>query len=372
MKKVLVYGMSPSLGGVERFITNFCFKMSCDQIQFDYLISSDKCALSDEIKKHGSKIIKLKEKHSLHPIKFRRECIDIMSNGNYDVFWLNDCSLNSFHLMKVAKKCNIKTRIIHSHNSSNMDHSLRGIIKYIIHCYNKLLVKKYATHFWACSDVAAKFFYTRNIISDVMIIKNGIDVEKFKFDLKVRNEVRKKFHLIDSYVIGHVGRFHFQKNHKYLIETFMEYHKINNNSKLLLIGDGEDKKNILDLIDKYNLNDSILFLGVRDDVHRLMQAMDVFVLPSLFEGLPIVGIEAQCTGLPCIFSDKITQDAKIISDVYFCSIEHKSISDWIEKLSMLEINKNDRSDMYRKIIAAGYDLQHEANKIKKFFLERGE
>ena len=111
---------------------------------------------------------------------------------------------------------------------------------------------------------------------------------------------------------------------------------------------------------------------MRDDVHRLMQAMDVFVLPSLFEGLPIVGIEAQCTGLPCIFSDKITQDAKIISDVYFCSIEHKSISDWIEKLSMLEINKNDRSDMYRKIIAAGYDLQHEANKIKKFFLERGE
>ncbi len=370
MKRILVYGMTSNIGGVEKFIVSFCGKISSNDIVFDYLISDNYCVFSDEIKKNGSKIIKLHHKHLKQPLKFKKECIEIMTKGHYDAFWLNDCSLNSFHLVKIAKKCGIKTRIIHSHNSSNMDYSFKGIIKHLIHIYNKMIVDRYATDFWACSDLAADYFYKKTLLSRVVIIKNGIDTQLFKYDERARNIIRKKYRLTNSFVIGHVGRFHFQKNHEYLINLFYHYSKIDKNSKLILIGEGEDKNKIVNLINDYKLNNNVLLLGSRDDVNMIMQGMDVFILPSLFEGLPIVGIEAQCSGLPCLFSDRITKKVMLLPSSSFLPIDNKKIDLWVKKISEIKTEKYNRINAYKAIIDNGYDINIESNKIKSFFKER--
>lgn len=367
LKKVLVTGMSKNLGGVEKFIISYCKRIVSTNMKFDFIITDEKCALENEIQEMGAKKYRLKQKHFKHPFKFEKEFASILKSEKYDAIWVNDCSLNSFHYIKLAKKYGIKTRIIHSHNSKNMDNSLKGKLKYIIHLINKSKVSKYATDYWACSQVAAQFFYKNKLLSKVKIIKNGVDTKKFEFNSQIREKYREELNLKNNYVIGHVGRFHFQKNHIYLLKIFNEYLKQNENAKLLLIGDGEDRGKIEEYISSNRLGERVILLGIRDDVQNLMQAMDVFALPSLFEGLPIVGIEAECSGLPCVFSSKITKETKITEDVYFLPIEDIDCRKWVDKLEEIRNSKNDREKAKEKIIEAGYDIEKEVDKLKKFF-----
>lgn len=367
MKKILVTGMTKNLGGVEKFIISYIKEIIDDDIKIDFMMTDEKCALDEEIEKLGAKKYILKQRHSKHPFKFKREFEEAVKKENYDAIWVNDCSLNSFHYIKLAKKCKIPTRIIHSHNSQNMDKSFKGRLKYLVHLINKLQVSKYATNYWACSQVAAQFFYIPKLLQKVEIINNGIDIEKFKFSEEIRRKYRKELNLQEDYVLGHVGRFHFQKNHIYLLEIFKKYLERDKNAKLLLIGDGEDREKVQEYILQNNLEDNVILLGIRDDVQNIMQAMDVFMLPSLFEGLPIVGIEAQGTGLPCIFSDKITKETKVTEQVDFLPIGEEDISKWVDKLENIKTIKIDRSKAEEDIKQAGYDIKEEANKIKNFF-----
>lgn len=369
MKKVLVTGMTQNLGGVEKFIVNFCEKITDKDIKFDFIVTDKRCALENKIRKMNSKIYYVTEKHYKNPIKFRKQIGKYMQNEKYDAIWVNDCSLNSFHYIKIAKKMGIPKRIIHSHNSKNMDTSIKGTIKYAIHLINKHKVKKYATHYWACSDLAADFFYLPQIRQSVTIINNAIDTQKFKFNSNTREKIRKKLKIEDEYVLGNVGRLHFQKNQIYLLEIFMEYLKYNSKSKLILIGEGQERKKIEEFIKNNKLKDNVILLGICDNVNEIMQAMDLFLLPSLFEGLPIVGIEAQCSGLPCIFSENITKDVKILEETYFMKIKERDKKAWVEKVKKIQNKKINRELAERKIKESGFDIEIEAEKLRRFFKE---
>lgn len=370
LKKILVTGMTKNLGGVEKFIVNYCQKIMADDIKFDFIVTDDKCVLENEIKEMNSKIYYITEKHFKHPIKFRKQLEEYVKDEYYDAIWVNDCSLNTFHYIKIAKKIGIPTRIIHSHNSRNMDTSLKGMIRYLIHLLNKYEVSQYATHYWACSDLAAKFFYTSKIMPYVTIINNGIETQKFKFDLKTREEYRKKLNFDDKFIIGNVGRLHFQKNQLYLLKIFKEYLKDDLEAKLVLIGEGQDRYKIEQYMEENDLKDKVVLLGICNNVNDIMQAMDIFLLPSLFEGLPIVGIEAQCSGLPCIFSANITKNVKLLKDTCFLGIKDEDIEKWVKKIQEMRDEKIDRKQAEQIIKRKGYDINVETDKLRTFFREQ--
>lgn len=302
MKKVLVFGMTVNPGGVESVIMNYYRHMNKQKIQFDFLCNCPHIAYEDEIKALGGKIFKITSRKENY-WRFKTELKKFMKENasKYDMLWVNLCSLVNIDYLVYAKKYGIKKRIIHCHNSSND----AGLMKGIIHMINKKRIGCLATDFWSCSEEAAPWFFSKKIIrSDKFrIIPNAIDVKKFEPNIGIRNSLRKELGLEDMIVIGHVGRFHFQKNHIFLIEIFEELYKRNSNYRLLLVGQGELETNIREKVISKGLSEKVIFCGVRTDVEKLYQAMDLFILPSIFEGLGVVALEAQACLLPCLLSD---------------------------------------------------------------------
>lgn len=352
-------------GGVESVIMNYYRNINRKNIQFDFLCNTDVVAYEEEIKELGGSIFRITARSQ----NFKQYKQDMKSffkenSKNYDTIWVNVCSLANIDYLKYAKKYGIKRRIIHCHNSKNMDSFVRGLV----HRYNKLFLKIYATDFWTCSEYASKWFYSKKIKNSdkYQVIKNAINTEKFIFNKEIREEYRKKLDIKDKLVIGNVGRFHFQKNHPFIIKVFSEIHKERNDSVLLLVGTGPDEAQIRQKVKEYNLEDSIKFLGGRDDVSELMQAMDIFLFPSLFEGLAVVVIEAQATGLPVFASDKVIPnevniDSKIFIFISLNNDEHiwaKAILDYSE-------NHNSRNSNSELIKNAGYDIRTETIKLEE-------
>lgn len=225
----------------------------------------------------------------------------------------------------IAKRNKVPIRIAHAHNS-NYEKTFKGIV---LHFFSRL-VRFFSTNNFACSKNAGKYLFGNHHFE---VIYNGVNIEKFQYDEKVRNKKRKELQLNNKFTILHIGRFELQKNHRFLIEVFENYTKENENSILLLLGEGKMEKEIKKLVEEKKLENKIRFLGIRKDVNEIMQAADCFVLPSLYEGFPVVGVEAQIAGLPCIFSDRITKEVKILRNSYFLEINKKNIKDWSQLLS---------------------------------------
>lgn len=365
MNKILVFGMTENPGGVESVIMNYYRHIDRNKIQFDFLCNTDKVAYEEEIKKLGGKIYRITSR-SKNIKKYKKEMNDFFKKHSkeYNTIWVNVCSLANIDYLKYAKKYGIKYRIIHSHNSQNMDSKLRGIL----HKINKRKISKYATDFWSCGDEAGKWFYDDEIINSekYLLVNNAIDSNKFKFSEKTRKEYRKKLKIDDKLVIGHVGRFHFQKNHPFIIKVFNEIQKKVPNSILLLIGAGEDENKIKELVDEHKLNDKVKFLGLRNDVEKIMCAMDVFLFPSLFEGLPVVLIESQLSDLLIYSSDNISPNVKITNKLNMIPID-KGEKYWANEIIKGFEKNNSRIDKTDDIKKAGYDINTETKKIEDYF-----
>lgn len=368
MKKVLVFGITDLPGGVESVIMNYYRNIDRNKIQFDFLCNTEKVAYEEEIKELGGTIYRITARSKNYK-KYKKEMKDFFENHSkeYSTIWVNICSLANIDYLKYAKKYGIEYRIIHCHNSQNMDSFLRGLL----HRWNRLLINKYATDFWSCSDDASKWFYNKKIIQNdkYLVIKNAINLEKFKYNEKIRNDYRKKMNLEDCFVVGHVGRFHFQKNHKFLIKIFNEIHKKNKKAMLLLIGEGQDEKEIKEMVKHNGIEKYVKFLGPRKDVSELMQAMDVFVFPSVFEGLGVVLIEAQASGLPIYASSNvIPNEVEIIKQNFnFLSLNYDELY-WADTIlkDFKEIKYNRVIDL-KLIENCGYNIKKEEQKIEKFF-----
>lgn len=357
-----VYGMNR--GGIETFIMNVYRNIDRSKIQFDFLVhTKQKCHYDDEIKSLGGRIFYIPSRRE-GLIKNLYKINEFFKKHNeYRIIHVHRSSLSDINVLKIAKKHGIPYRIIHGH-STRTDGNL---IHDILHKINKLFIKNYANIFFACSNSAAKWMYTKKIYKNRLyqVINNGIEVEKFSFNRKIRELKRKEFGIEnDKFVIGHVGRFHPVKNHDFLIDVFKEIYGQDKKTILLLVGDGELKTKIENKIKKEGLNNNVIFAGVRSDVNEILQAIDIFVFPSIYEGFPVTLVEAQTSGLPCVVSDSITKEVKLTDKMFFLTL---SKTEWVNKILQIKANFN-RQDESEKIVNKNFHIRTIAKYLEELYL----
>lgn len=357
MKKCLLCITSNmNTGGAETFLMKMFRCLNHTQYKMDFCVNTKNNFYAPEIAKLGGNIYQISCK-SRNPFKFFWQLRRLVKKHQYKyVIRVNEHSLSVLDLL--AAKCGGATHLIM--RSSNA--SCSSSISLLLHKLFSFLPKYIPTTKLAPSDLAAKFTFGN--IADVHLLPNGLDIQTFTFSADNRRKIRQEFNAQDKFVVGHIGRFMTQKNHKFLLQIFAEIKKIKPNAVLWLIGKGELEEDIKSQIAKIGLQDSIKFLGIRSDIPALLSAMDVFVFPSLFEGMPNTVIEAQTTGLPCLISDTITKQAKQTDLVYFMNL-NKSAADWAKKaLEIASLQKLEkRPQASKQMRAAGYDI---TNVVQQF------
>lgn len=362
MKKYLVLGISSQLGGVETFIFNYIENMKAfsEEDRYDFVVFDKLPDFVQKSKLAGNKF-HIVPSRIRNPIGYYKGLCEILSENNYDVLWYNACTLSDITLLKLAKKYRIPCRIIHSHNSKNMGGGLVGLL----HTFHKAEIAKFANEFFACSEVAGEYMFPDKINRDrVKIIRNAIDVEKYNYNTLVRAVKRQELGLEDELLIGHVGRFHFQKNHEFIIDIFEKVLLKKKASKLLLIGNGELKSKIIKKAEKLGLGNNIIFLENRSDINELLQAVDVFLMPSLFEGLPFALVEAQAADLPCVISDTISEEAMITENVYVVPLKEKA-EIWAECIIKIAA-ETCRKSQIALLSEKGFDISCNAKEIVEY------
>ena len=359
---ILVFGMTENPGGIESFLMTYYRKMNTQKFHFDFLCNSyNKVAFEDELISNGSKLFHFTSRRK-NPILFIKELNEFMVQNakTYDALWVNVCSLANIDYLKIAKKFGIKTLIIHSHNNSNMD----GKFRLILHKFNKKRIKKYATDFWACSESAAKWFFEKDIRYE--LIRNAIDVPLMKYSNEGRIRIRREFNLGNSYVVGNIGRLHFQKNQEFILQVFSAFHRKYNNAKLLLVGQGEDLEKLKNKAKCLSIHNDIVFAGVRSDIRDCLSAMDMFLFPSKFEGLGIAGLEAQASGLPVLASRDVIPDEIAINDNFFFECLNSPINVWVKKMEYIykHSSRYDYSLIKDNFLQKGYDIEIEVKHLE--------
>lgn len=347
-------------GGLETMLMNYYRHIDRSKIQFDFLVHRDFEADYDrEILSMGGKINHVSR---LVPWsrKYRKELKKFfLKHPEYKIIHVHQDCLSSVAL-QCAEECGIAVRIAHSHNSNQNKN-----IKYLIKRYYMKQIPKFATDYFACGNEAGDWMFSGH---SYRILRNAIDVSSYAYSIERAVTIRERLHVQQNLVIGHVGRFDVQKNHIFLLDIFNECVKIVQNAKLLLVGDGEGKAQIQEKVKALGLEDKVIFTGVRSDVSDLLQAMDVFVFPSLYEGVPVTMIEAQAAGLPCVISDNVPKDCIITSDLVTSMSLLDKPRDWAKHI--IEQSQMQRNNHLNEIQAAGYDVVMAARKLEKFYLEK--
>ena len=353
MVRVLHIVTSMNRGGLETLIMNIYRKINRSKIQFDFLVhTNNEGAYDEEIRNLGGKLYRVTPR-SKGILKNKRNLIDFFkSHTEYRIIHQHVSSLTYIEPIRIAKKFNVPVRIIHGHNTKQGGHKIH---KYI-HYTNKLSIKKAATHFFACSEDAANWMFGPHELFNInyTIINNGIDSERFSFNLGLRNEVRNEYNINDRFVIGHLGRFAYQKNHRFILEVFNEVKKVENSAVLLLVGDGKLKSEIINKIKEENLEDSVIFTGVVSNTEALLNAMDVFLFPSIYEGLGIALIEAQSTGIKCFASTAVPKEVMITNNIKRISLQEPA-SRWAREILAYK-NGYFREGQMQQIKTNKYDI----------------
>ena len=344
-------------GGLETMLMNYYRHMDREKIQFDFLEHRrDRAAYDDEIESLGGRIFRLPRLNPLSSDYFHALNAFFAAHPEYRIVHSHlDCM--SAYPLCAAKNAKVPVRIAHAHSTSQ-DRNWKLVFKLI----SKKLISLYTTDLFACSADAGEWMFGTK---DVHILPNAIDIERYAFNLLIRNQTKKALGLDDAFVIGHVGRFSAVKNHSFLTDVFAQIKRQEPNSKLLLVGAGSEMQAVQQKVKALGLGADVIFTGVRNDVANLMQAMDVFVFPSLYEGLGIVLIEAQAAGLPCVVSDTIPREA-YLKDLITAEKLSSSVEKWAEKI----LKKRDfpRTDRRDEIAAHGFDITTEAVKLQEFYI----
>lgn len=349
-------------GGIEAFMMNYFRHIDRNQVQIDFVVHGyDKGVYDDEILAAGSKIYHVPTK-SKHPIAYQKKLREIFGSGEYQIVH-SHCDAMSGWILKIAKQCGVPVRIAHSHNTN---HLTNNPIKRLINEYYRKQIPKYATDLFACSQAAGKWLFGRN--AKFKVIKNAIDLDKFKFNEEKRKKIRNLYDWNDKYVIGHVGRFDYQKNQEFLIPVLEQVKEHRKNAVLAFVGDGKTMQDIKECVQKGHVTQSVFFLGSKDNVDSIYNAFDVFVLPSRFEGLGIVAVEAQANGLHCIITDQIPREAILCDNVELLSI--RDVERWAASLTVQNYHRNITS--IEQIKNAGYSICDEAQKLQDLYIKMGE
>lgn len=315
MKKILVVGMTSNRGGIESVIMSYYRALQNIEFHFDFLSNSKIMAYEDEVTRDGSQVYHITSRHD-SVFQFYKELNHFFKENSmkYSAIWANECSLANISYLTFAKRFGISKRIIHCHNAKNGEGKIRGIL----HSINKHRIRHFATNYWSCSDESSVWFFGKDFrdLPNYRHIINPVDTSSLSFNQAKRNEKRNELALPDQAIVfGNVARFEAQKNHTELIEIFEVLRKIDNHCVLLLVGDGTLQPQIRNMVNEKSLDDAVIFAGERADVEDLYQAMDAFIFPSLFEGLPVAFLEAQANGLPSIISSAIPKEAIVNTNV---------------------------------------------------------
>ncbi len=346
MKRILCILSSLDAGGAETFLMKIYRALTPEEYQLDFVVSRGGGCYTDEVLARGGRIYEIPERTKDFFGAFRG-IKSIVKENKYDsVLKLGENSLSALDLI-AAKQGGAKKLALRSCNApTGLSLKLR-----CVHSLLKPLLNSVATVKLAPSQLAADFMFGKR--SDVTLLNNGVDLSVFRFDPQGRDRIREEFGLQEKLVIGHIGRFHHQKNHRYLLEVFAKIRERNENATLLIVGTGELEAQIKEWIDELNLQDHVILAGQRFDIPALLSAMDVFVFPSLHEGMPNTVIEAQATGLPCVIADTITREADITGLVHYMPLS-ESTEVWAEKaLSVLSEQRRDTASDFKK---NGYDI----------------
>ena len=349
-------------GGVEQVVYNYCSRLDKNRFEIDFLIDEDSVFIPrKELEKVGInvKIIPPYQK----VIKYQRELTKLCEEEKYDIVHSHLNALSIFPL-RAAKKAGIKVRIAHSHSTTNKKEKKKNILKQILKPFSKV----YATDYFCCTEHAGRWLFGNKAFDNgnVYVMNNAIEVEKFKFDEDVRQLKRKELEIDENaLVIGHCGRFVEQKNHRFLIDVFNEVHKKRKDAVLVLVGQGPLKEEMEERVSNLGLKNSVKFLGQRDDINKLYSMFDLFLFPSLYEGLGMVVIEAQVAGCRCIVSENVPNDVKLTNMIYFTNLIE--MNKWIE--NSIVYSKYDRTKICLDGIEREYDILKQVKKLENKYID---
>ena len=346
-----------NVGGLENFIMNIFRFIDRDRVQFDFLMHHDYDSFFDEeIRSLGGTIYRypLMENKNLPGYVHFVENL-FWSHPEIKVVHSHMCS-TGFFTLGAAKKAGCVMRVCHSHNTSH-DHTVKGCVKWAL----SRLAPINANVLLACSTEAGRYLFRNR---SFCLQHNAIDTVRFAFDPVAREKIRTELGLGDSFIVGHVGRFTEAKNHEFVIRVFAKVKESRPESKLVLVGEGEPriKESVVTLVQELGLEKDVVFAGVHANTEDFYSAFDVFLFPSLFEGLPLTGIEAQCSGLPCLFSDAITRELSVSDFACFLPLSLGAEA-WAERLLKVAQQAKGRTACLAQVRKAGYDAQTEASRL---------
>ena len=347
-------------GGAPIFIINNLKYVDGTKLQFDFLCRKDNCAYDDIIKQHGGNIYIVPDfprhlfSNFTQTLRFFRE-----HASEYEALHVHANALFYILPLILGKIYGVKKIILHSHNTqSNV-----GVLQ-SLHYINRLFVNVLSNVHLACGQEAGKWMFSNRPFE---VINNAIDVEMFKYSEQSREAIRRELGIPkDAYLIGNVGRFETAKNHTFIIDVFKNVHDIKPSSVLLLVGEGSLFEEIKEKVKLLSLTEFVYFLGLRSDIERIYSAMDLFFLPSLFEGLPFVLIEAQCSGVNCLVSDTVTKEAFITDLVTSMKLED-DIKEWVSAIDHLSTVHKDRSQYAEVIHQKYYDIRYTAARLTEIY-----
>lgn len=354
MIRVLQIIGSLERGGAETFLVNLYRNIDRTKIQFDFAIYNEPSenGYYQEVVDMGAKVFFVPSK-STGIVKNFKAVMKIVQENHYTMVWryIDGC-FGAIDLL-AAKLAGSSETVLNSRNSYT-----EGTPRLIMHYMIKPFLPLFVTKNYACGIQAGKWMFGRHPFE---VINNGIDVESFRYNEGIRNQHRQAFNLQDKVVIGHIGRFHYTKNHKLIIAIYEKFKETNSNSALVLVGTGELFPQIQQLVKEKGLEEDVLFLGSRSDVPEMLQMMDVFIMPSLFEGFPRAFLEAQAAGLPCVVSSTISKEVDVTGNVSFVDLD-APVEVWADKL--IEKCGSKTEDNTKLLREAGYDIKDVAKKIE--------
>ncbi len=358
MIKVLHIGLGTSSGGVAVFILNHYKELNPEQVQFDFISMSEHIPYEEEIKSLGGTIIPV-VRTVKNPLLTLYQIYHIITKNQYDVVHIHISNFANIIPLLGAKLSGCKHIILHSHNNGmNV-----GILKTTLHNINRCATSNMKLERLACSKNAGEFMFG---VAPFTVFENAIAKEKFYYNEEIRKQVRNDYRIPESsFVIGNVGRLVSQKNHSFLLQMFAKYLKINPDAYLFIVGDGVLYKQLHTLAHHLNIDSKVIFTGFQFNVSPYYQAMDVFCLPSVYEGLGIVGIEAQMSGLPCIFSDKCVEEVNVSGKSIYLPLN--DIDEWVHRIHMQYLSRNLN---VRDISIRGYDIKENVKKLEKIYTKK--
>ena len=351
-------------GGVEAVVMNYYRNIDRAKIQYDFIFDYDSSdpILLGEIEALGGGFIIVPPYQNI--LENQRVLCKFFRRNNYPLVYSHLNTLSVFPLF-AAWRMGVKIRVAHNHSTAGKGEFKRNMMKYALRPFAKI----FPTHLCACSEYAGRWLFGDKAVDSgrVRIWNNAIETERFAYNETVRNEMRQSLKLTDKFVVGHAGRFATQKNHSFLIEIFAEIHKRREDSVLLLAGDGPLMESVKEKVSQMGLNDCVIFLGSVQGMERYYQAMDIFILPSLYEGLPVVGSEVQVSGLPFLCADTVTPETKFCDNLRFMSL-NKSAGEWADEALKIS-DGHIRRDMSIYAREAGFDVKTQGARMSEWYCQ---